>query len=139
MRISALLQKYKGQILYLFFGVCTTLVNVVVYGVCAHMAGLSTTLSTIIAWGTAVLFAYITNRTWVFESHARTVPAVLREMWSFLICRLATGGLDLAIMYICVDRLGLPDIPIKILSNLLVIILNYVASKLFIFSKKSDE
>ena len=135
MRISALLQRYKSQLLYLFFGGCTTLVNVVVYGVCTRMAALSTTLSTAIAWGTAVLFAYITNRTWVFESRARTAPDILREAWSFLLCRLATFGLDLAIMYLCVDRLGLPDIPIKMLSNLLVIVLNYIASKLIIFSK----
>ena len=139
MRLLALLQKYKNQILYLVFGVCTTFVNVIVYSLCAHIAALSTTLSTIIAWGAAVLFAYLTNRKWVFESQAHTVPTILREMWSFLICRLAAGGLDLAIMYLCVDRLGLPDIPIKILSNLLVIILNYVASKFVIFSKKGDK
>ena len=135
MRISALLQRYKSQILYLFFGGCTTLVNVVVYGVCAHMAALSTTASTVIAWAVSVLFAYVTNRTWVFESRASTAPDILRELWSFVLCRVATGALDLAIMYLCVDRLGLPDIPIKLLSNLLVIVLNYIASKLIIFAK----
>ena len=135
MRISALLQRYKSQILYLFFGGCTTLVNVVVYGVCAHMAALPTTVSTVIAWVVSVLFAYITNRTWVFESRAHKASDILRELWSFLICRLATGALDLAIMYLCVDRFGLPDMPVKLLSNLLVIVLNYIASKLIIFSK----
>ena len=135
MGISDLLQRYKSQLLYLFFGGWTTIVNVAVYGVCAHMAALSTTWSTVIAWATAVLFAYLTNRTWVFESRARTAPDILRELWSFVLCRLATGALDLAIMYLCVDRLGLPDMPVKILSNLLVIVLNYVASKLIIFAK----
>lgn len=135
MRISALLQRYKSQLLYLFFGGWTTIVNVVVYGLCTRAAALSTTVSTVIAWVVAVLFAYLTNRTWVFESRARTAPDILRELWSFVLCRLATGALDLAIMYLCVDRLGLPDIPIKILSNLLVIVLNYIASKLIIFSK----
>lgn len=100
------------------------------------MADFSTALSTAIAWSVAVLFSYLTNRTWVFESRARTAPDILREAWSFLLCRLATFGLDLAIMYLCVDRLGLPDIPIKLLSNLLVIVLNYVASKVIIFSKR---
>ena len=135
MRISALLQRYKSQLLYLFFGGWTTIVNVVVYGLCTRMAALSTAASTVIAWATAVLFAYLTNRTWVFESRARTAPDILRELWSFVLCRLATGALDLAIMYLCVDRLGLPDIPIKLLSNLLVIVLNYIASKLIIFAK----
>ena len=135
MRIPALLQQYKRQILYLFFGGCTTLVNVAVYGLCAHMAALPTTLSTAIAWAASVLFAYLTNRTWVFESRAHTVSDILREAWSFLLCRLATGGLDLVIMYLCVDRFGLPDMPVKVLSNVLVIILNYAASKLIVFSK----
>lgn len=135
MNIPALLQQYKRQILYLFFGGCTTIVNVAVYGVCTHMADLSTTLSVAIAWCVSVLFAYLTNRTWVFESRAHTAPDILREAWSFFLCRLATFGLDLAIMYLCVDRLGLPDIPVKLLSNVLVVILNYIASKLIIFSK----
>ena len=138
MRISELLQRYKSQLLYLFFGGCTTLVNIIVYGVCAHLANLSTTLSTVIAWIVSVLFAYLTNRTWVFESRAHSAPDVLREMGYFFLCRLATGALDLAIMYVCVDRLGLPDMPVKVLSNVVVIVLNYVASKLFIFAKKES-
>ena len=136
MNLSELLRRYKSQILYLSFGGCTTLVNVAVYGLCAHGASLSTTLSTVIAWVASVLFAYFTNRTWVFESRASTAPDVLREMGYFFLCRLATGVLDLAIMYVCVDRLGLPDMPVKLLSNVVVIVLNYVASKLFIFAKK---
>ena len=139
MNLPELLRRYKSQILYLFFGGCTTLVNVAVYGLCAHMANLSTTLSTVIAWALSVLFAYLTNRTWVFESRARTAPDVLREMGYFFLCRLATGALDLAIMYVCVDRLGLPDMPVKLLSNVVVIVLNYVASKLFIFAKKETQ
>lgn len=138
MNLSELLQRYKSQLLYLFFGGCTTLINVAVYGLCAHMAGLSTTVSTVIAWVAAVLCAYLTNRTWVFDSRASTAPDVLRELWYFFLCRLATGGLDLAVMYVCVDRLSLPDMPIKVLSNVVVVVLNYVASRLIIFSKKES-
>ena len=138
MGISELLQRYKSQILYLFFGGWTTIINVVVYGLCTRLAALSTSVSTVVAWIVAVLFAYLTNRTWVFESRAGTARDVLREMGSFFLCRLATGLLDLAIMYVCVDRLGLPDMPVKLLSNVVVIVLNYVASKLFIFAKKES-
>ena len=138
MNLSELLQKYKSQLLYLFFGGCTTLVNVAVYGLCAHMANWSTTLSTAIAWFVSVLFAYLTNRTWVFESQAHTAGDVLREMGSFFLGRAATGALDMFVMYVCVDRLGLPDMPVKLLSNVVVIILNYVVSKLFVFAKKED-
>ena len=138
MKISALLQRYKSQLLYLFFGGCTTLVNIAVYGICAHWAALSTAFSTVIAWVASVLFAYLTNRTWVFESRASTASDILREMGAFFLSRSATGVLDWAIMYICVDRLGLPDMPIKVLSNVLVIILNYAASKLIVFSQKES-
>ena len=138
MNLSELLHRYKSQLLYLFFGGCTTLVNVVVYGLCAHAANLSTTSSTVIAWVVSVLFAYFTNRTWVFESQARAVPDILREMGSFFLGRAATGALDMAVMYVCVDRLGLPDMPVKLLSNVVVIILNYVVSKLFVFAKKES-
>ena len=138
MDLSELLLKYKSQLLYLFFGGCTTLVNVAVYGLCAHAANLSTTLSIAIAWAASVLFAYLTNRTWVFESQARTAGGILREMGSFFLGRVATGVLDWAIMYVCVDRLGLPDMPVKLLSNVVVIVLNYVLSKLFVFAKKES-
>ena len=138
MNLSELLQKYKSQLLYLFFGGCTTLVNVAVYGLCAHLANLSTTLSTAIAWFVSVLFAYLTNRTWVFDSQARAAGDILREMGSFFLGRAATGALDMAVMYVCVDRLGLPDMPVKLLSNVVVIILNYVVSKLFVFAKKES-
>ena len=136
MNLSELLLKYKSQLLYLFFGGCTTLVNVAVYGLCAHAASLSTTLSTVIAWALSVLFAYLTNRTWVFESRAGAAGEILREMGSFFLGRAATGALDMVVMYVCVDRLGLPDMPVKLLSNVVVIILNYAVSKLFVFAKK---
>lgn len=136
--LMRLLRSYKHIILYLIFGVGTTLVNVAVYSLCAHGLELSTTASTCIAWVLSVLFAYLTNRIWVFESRARTARALLREAWSFFACRLATGVLDLAIMYLCVDVLGFHDVAVKLLSNVLVVILNYVASKLFVFTKKGN-
>ena len=87
-----LLRRYRHQLLYLFFGVCTTVVNVLVYGLCARLTPLSTAACTGLAWVAAVLLAYATNRTWVFGSRARGVSGVLRELGSFFLCRLATGG-----------------------------------------------
>ncbi len=130
-----LFRKYKEGILYLFFGGCTTLVNIAAYWLCDKI-GLSTTLSTCIAWGLSVLFAYVTNRRFVFESKASGVRAICREMLSFFSCRLATGLLDLGIMVLFVDVLKCPGLLVKILSNVLVIVLNYVFSKLWIFRKK---
>ena len=134
--IKRIFKKYKEIILYVFFGGCTTLVNIIVYYVCAHPMSLATVPSTVIAWILSVAFAYITNRIDVFESRSKGYMAVLREIVSFVSCRLLTGLMDLAIMFVCVDLLGLNDLVIKILSNVLVIILNYIASKCLIFRKK---
>ena len=136
MNLKKIIQKYKDVIPYLFFGVCTTLVNVVVYWVCAHPFNFNIMVSTIIAWVLAVLFAYITNRKWVFHSEAKTRKEVIKEIVSFFGCRLATGVVDWACMFIFVKILGWNDVVIKFAANVLVIILNYIASKLLIFRKK---
>lgn len=134
--IKKIFKKYKEIILYVFFGGCTTLVNIIVYYVCAYPLSLATVLSTVIAWILSVAFAYTTNRIYVFESRSKGYADVLREIVSFVSCRLLTGLMDLAIMFVCVDLLHLNDLIIKTLSNILVIILNYIASKCLIFRKK---
>lgn len=134
--MKQLYNKYKEVILYIFFGGCTTLVNIVVYYLCAHPLNMLTTMSTIISWILSVTFAYVTNKIWVFESNVDNKHDLLKEMVSFYGCRLSTGILDLIIMIVFVDILMFNDLIIKILSNILVIVLNYVASKLYIFKKK---
>ena len=131
-----MIDKYKDVILYLFFGICTTLVNVVVYWLCAHPLEVNTMVSTIIAWILAVLFAYVTNRKWVFRSQAITIDGIIKEIISFFGCRLATGIIDWICMFVFVEILYFDDVVIKLAANMLVIILNYVASKLIIFKKK---
>lgn len=134
--VEKLTKKYLDVIPYLFFGVCTTVVNVVTYWICAHLLSLKTMVSTIIAWILAVLFAYVTNRKWVFCSETHEVWDICKEMASFFGCRLATGIVDWLSMYVFVELLSANDVFIKIAANLLVIVLNYVASKLIIFKKK---
>lgn len=127
--------------LYAFFGGCTTLVNIISYAICTRLLSMGTIMSNVIAWIFAVTFAYLTNRKIVFESNASTKKAIVREVISFFSCRLLTGGLDLGLMYVFVDVLKVNDLVMKVISNIIVIILNYVASKLFIFSKgaKNEE
>ena len=135
-KLKALYTRYQDVIPYLFFGVCTTLVNMAAYAVAAYPLGLSVTASTVIAWILAVLFAYVTNRRWVFHSEARTASEIGREIVSFFSCRLATGLVDLGCMFLFVDVLRCNDLIIKALDNVLVVVLNYVASKLLIFRKR---
>ncbi len=136
--IARLFEKYREKILYLVFGALTTAVNTGVYWLCAHPLNLPVVPGTVIAWFIAVLFAYVTNRKWVFRSETNTRKAFIREMVSFYLCRLATGVLDWVLMYLLVDQLHWNDLYVKVGVNILVILLNYVASKLLIFKKRNN-
>jgi putative flippase GtrA len=130
--------KYREIILYIFFGGCTTIVNVFLYYISTRWFGFGTVGSTLLAWWVSVLFAYLTNRTLVFRSHNKELRAILFEFAFFVACRLLTGLMDILIMYLFVDQLGWPDLIMKFLSNLIVIVVNYVASRLLIFKKHSN-
>ena len=131
-----MLKKYRSLISYGVFGVLTTVINIAVYALCYQKLGISNVVSNIVAWTIAVLFAFITNKLWVFESKSMELTVLVREAVSFFGCRLATGVLDLAIMYVTVDRLALNSTLMKCISNIIVIVVNYVASKLVIFKQK---
>ena len=90
---------------------------------------------TVAAWALAVLFAYLTNRSMVFHSSAAGAQEIMKEIGSFFACRLGTGAVDWAIMFVFVTVLHFNDMIIKILANIIVIVLNYVLSKFVIFKK----
>ena len=146
--VSQVFSKYREQISYIFFGGLTTPINIVVYGACTQVLSMSTGWANALAWVLSVAFAYVTNRKWVFESRADGARDILRECASFVSCRLGTGVLDQIIMVVGVDVVGQAIIPaqfaslwsmgLKIASNVLVILLNYVLSKLVIFRKQKD-
>lgn len=138
MQLKNVYEKYKDVIPYLIFGVCTTIVNIVSYWICAHVINFNTMASTIIAWVLAVLFAYITNRRWVFHSEANSAREITKEIVSFFTCRLVTGLIDWGCMYVFVEILKLNDVLIKFVANVVVILLNYVASKVLIFRKERE-
>ena len=131
-----LLEKYKAVISYLFFGGCATLINIGTYIICFDMFNIGNMTSNVIAWVTAVIFAFFTNKLWVFESKSFDGKVFFWEMFSFFGCRLLTLVVDLAIMYVGVDVMHWNEILFKVIANIVVIILNYVASKLIIFKKK---
>ena len=134
--MKELIKKYKFLILYGIFGVLTTVINIAVYGIFYSVLGVSNVISNIIAWVISVLFAFITNKLWVFESKSFDFKVFMKELGSFTVCRVATGVLDLGIMFVSVDLLKGPAMILKVASNIIVIILNYVMSKLFVFKKK---
>ena len=134
-KIKELVKKYKFIILYGIFGVLTTVINIGVYGLLYSVLGVSNVLSNVVAWIVSVLFAFITNKLWVFESKSFDFNLLIKELGSFTDCRLATGVLDLGIMFVGVDLLKGPAIILKVTSNIIVMILNYVMSKIFVFKK----
>ena len=135
-KIKDLFIKYKSFIMYAVFGVCTTLVNWGTYYLCYSFFRIPNVPSTIIAWVLAVAFAYITNKLWVFDSKSFKVKRLIHEIWTFTAARLVTGALDVGIMYLTVDVIGWNATLWKLLSNIVVIIINYILSKMIVFRKK---
>ena len=138
-RILGLYRRYREQVNYLFFGGLTTLVNIVGYALLRKL-GVPSDPATWTATAVSILFAYFTNRRWVFESRAAG-RAAWREFGSFIACRISTLLLDAGVMYLCVTLPGRGEdmawcMLIKIATNVLVIIINYVLSKWIIFKKK---
>ena len=136
-KIKTLFFKYKEQILYILFGVFTTVVNIVVFAICADMMHLDTYISNFAAWVLAVTFAYITNKLWVFESKTTDAKELFREIVSFTGARVLTLGIDMVLMFVGVDVLHINKLIVKVLANVVVIVSNYVLSKLFIFKKSA--
>lgn len=149
-KIKELIKKYKELIVYIIFGGLTTVVNLAVFTLVGMILGDDKYLVTnAIAWFAAVIFAYITNKIWVFESKSWSGKVLLKEIPSFFAARVFSFLLEEAGLFLFVDLLSFDDISINILSfeisgefiakiilAVVVVIVNYVLSKLVIFKKK---
>ena len=125
-------EKYKALILYGIFGVTTTIINVVSYALLLFI-GINVQIAVVVSWLLAVIVAYLTNRVWVFNSGAVTKLKILREFISFMLARLATLVVEMVIIWFGVQLLNQDPIVWKIIDNIVVIILNYIISKLIVF------
>lgn len=162
-KIKSLFIKYKEIIMYIIFGVMTTLVNWVVYTLLMKLFGSAAESQTVlftlfgrsittkvfyifianfVAWVAGVLFAFVTNKLWVFESKSWRFGLVMKELWLFVLARLITGVLEwfgvplLWAIGLDQDLFGIDGFLAKIVVSVVVVILNYVFSKLIIFRKK---
>ena len=133
--MKTLLEKYRDVIVYLVFGVLTTVVNYVVYLPCYNVLHLSGTASNAIAWVGAVAFAFVTNKPLVFQSHDWSAKTVIPELTKFVGCRLCSGVLETAIIFMTVDVLAWNGNVMKLATSVLVVVLNYIGSKLLVFKK----
>lgn len=121
---------------YLFAGVATTVVNYVVYFLATRMLSMGVLAGTWTAWVCAVLFGYVVNKLFVFHTHCESIGELAKEATGFFGMRLVSLGMETVLMYLTVEVIGLNDLVMKLLVNILVIIANYAFSKLFIFKKK---
>ena len=123
--------RLRQTALYVAFGVLTTVVNVVVYALCLDTLG--NVPSTVVAWVVSVLFAFVTNRRYVFSAHRDAAHGVLFQLLTFVGFRLASGGLDVGIMWLTVDVMHLHEVLMKVAANVVVVVVNFAVSKFFIF------
>ncbi len=144
-KIIELYKKYEEIVNYLIFGVLTTVVSLatkylLLFTILDAKNSIQLQIAVIVSWITACTFAYVTNRIWVFKSKSKNI---LKEAISFFAARLATLGLEMLIMFVFVTALGLNSdlwvIIWSLVAQVVVIVANYVFSKLFIFKNSKKE
>ncbi len=144
--MKKLFEKYREVIVYVIFGGLTTVVNYIIYFTCTHGLKLGWTPATVIAWAGAVLFAYVTNRIWVFKSKAHGIGNIAYELFKFVAFRLVSLGMEWVTLKICFDLIHMDsfvyaELPAgefigKTIAQVIVVIANYIFSKLIIFKNK---
>jgi putative flippase GtrA len=131
--------KYKDIFWYCFFGGLTTVVNIVIFYIFSDLINLHYMIANVIAWIVAVLFAYITNRTWVFKSKIKGFSAVLKECLIFTGFRVLSLGMEMVILFLMIDLLGIKVMITKLVAQVVVIVANYVFSKWIIFKEPNKQ
>lgn len=137
-KVVNLYKKYKEIINYLIFGVLTTIVNFIAYFIFANLFSVDEVVSNVIAWFLAVLFAYFTNKIFVFESKTSNIKEILKEIISFFLCRVLSGVFDTGSFAFMIKVMKINDYIAKIITQVFVVVMNYVFSKILIFRKKND-
>lgn len=135
-KIPTLIEKYSAVISYLFFGVLTTAVNYLVYFPCCNWLHLSPVLSNILAWAVSVIFAYLTNKPFVFHNHDWSHQTIIPEFSKFVSGRFFSGALETGLIFVSVELLAQNENITKLLTSVLVVIANYLISKLLVFRQK---
>lgn len=128
----------REVISYLIFGVLTTLVNWVVY-VAMVKVHIDYRIATAAAWAVSVLFAFIVNKIFVFQSYNLRPAYVMKEITSFVACRAVSGVMEMVFMIVMVSWIHMDEYISKIAVSVIVVIVNYVFSKLFIFRKSEEK
>lgn len=138
-KLISFIKKHYDILAYLFFGGLTTVVNYVIYLPCLNWLQLSASVSNVIAWVFAVAFAFLTNKPFVFKSRDWSARVVWPELVKFVGCRVSSGALETLILLVSVDILGGNGNLWKLITSVLVIIINYFGSKLLVFKNRASK
>ena len=138
-KIKELIKKYEEIIKYLIIGVATTALNYIVFALLINIANIEMHTSNIIAWFVSVIFAYFTNKLFVFESKSFKLNVLGKEILSFGTARIFSLGLEEIILYVFVNLLNMNQLIIKLIANVIVVIVNYVLSKFIIFKNPKEK
>ncbi len=127
----------KDIVLYIFFGGLTTVVSLVCFAIPVYVFHINELIANTISWIFAVAFAFFTNRIWVFNAPTKTTGQFIYQLISFYAGRLLSYGMEMLIIFIFITKLGYNKMLIKILAQIIVLIANYIISKLLVFRKKT--
>lgn len=125
--------KHKEPLLYLFFGGLTFVLSVAIYTIANVTFGINELIANLISWIIAVTFAFFTNRTWVFGGGTECEKPFVRQMFNFFGGRVVTLVIEEIILLLFITWMGLPSVAVKVFAQIVVIVLNYVISKLWVF------
>lgn len=128
--------KHREFIMYSFFGILAFFVCMATYAYCNVTLGINELLANAYSWIVAVLFSFVTNKIWVFDAPTRTFWKLMIQMLGFFSGRVVTLIVEEAILFIFITMYGFPSIIVKLISQFIVVTLNYVISKLVVFRKK---
>ena len=127
----------KKYIIYFFVGVLTTIINYTVYFLLYNIYNYAAVVSNVAAWVVAIVFSFFGNKFFVFTSHRCSQQVLASELAKFVGCRIVSGGLETAIVFVSADILNLNGLIWKIFSSIFVIIFNYISSDFFVFRNKA--
>lgn len=130
-------RQHKEVLLYLFFGGCAFIISIGSYALANVRLGVNELIANIISWILAVVFSFFTNRVWVFQSETHTIKKFWAQFTGFLSGRVATFVVEEAIIFVFITLMDLNSVAVKLVAQVVVIVLNYVISKFWVFKKSS--
>ena len=136
-KLRALLVKYSDFFVYMIFGAMATAINTFGYAFLYEVLGVPNVISTVLALVVTIIFAFFTNKIFVYRSKGWKISQLWKEASGFLLCRTLTGLFDVAFMFVTVDCLELLPVLMKFIASIFVGIANYLVGKLLIFRKKA--